>query len=249
MRRALPFVIAIAVAFATAGCGGGSGDQSTAGSLQTAQSAGSTAPALDKPTAAEKAADQAQAVAMTPTLSDMPTGWATDPDTKPRDHTCDIQKSDLTQTANTTNPHNAQFTNEDSSVNLLGGAVMLHTGAMASTAYDRQTSNETLQCVADNLEKGVKENADPDVEVGDAKLSEVSFSTIGEQSKLARIEIPITTQGQHASVYVDYLVYRVGRGLGLLAAVSEFTPTDTTMFQELAETLAKRGQAAEPVAG
>ena len=75
----------------------------------------------------------------------------------------------------------------------------------------------------------------------------MSFPAIGDESKVYRIEIPTESNGYSFPVFVDYLVYRVGRGTGVLAGINFGDPFDQRLLARLGSTLAKRAaEAGQP---
>ena len=207
----------------------------------------SSAPEPAKPpTAAQKAADLRQAVAMTPRLSDMPNGWLTD-FTKAAPHKCttfnDLQKTAQTGTKVT---HAFKDPNPMGGPKVEGAAVMFATLSETETAYRRYISRATLACETKALESGIKSGNPNGTRIGAASSSIVNFPTIGEESQLARVDIPITEGGANADVYADVLFYRVGRGIGFLEGGNGIGPFPQTQLLHLARKLAARGKAAEP---
>jgi hypothetical protein len=224
-----------------AGCGGGSSNSSS--STSTPSSSASSAPAA--PTAAEKAADMSQAIAMTPTVADMPHGWADASKKSSHSHQCDIQKSDLVKTAETGNHMTSAFKMSD--VNqFVGQAIMFHTLGDTEKAYQRYTSHETTACYARVLGKAAQEGAGSDATVGKPTIGEVSFPTVGDESKLFRVELPFTAQGIDLKLYVDLFFYRVGRGIAFDAGENLNQPFQQNIMLGVSRKLAARGKAAEP---
>ena len=157
---------------------------------------------------------------MTPKLKDMPTGWTTDTSTTPRDHSCDIDKQTWWK-RRIRRTHTRPICKRR-----LGGNGRRRRDAADGADGDHRVRPSVkprdVPLRRSGARKSVQKSADSGVTVGEPKLSEVSFPKIGDASRVYRIEIPVVSAGTHASIYVDYLVYRVSRGLGLLAGVSEF---------------------------
>jgi hypothetical protein len=122
---------------------------------------------------------------------------------------------------------------------------MFATLAEPETAYHRYTSHATLARETKALEVGVRSGAN-DATVGTASGGIVHFPTIGEESQLARADIPISSSGFNADLYADVLFYRVGRGIGFLAGLNAFDPFPQAQFLHIARKLAARGTAAQP---
>jgi hypothetical protein len=240
MRRTTLVVIG-AVFGVAAGCGGSSSSppsQPVGGS-----SAGSTA-ASAGPTAAEKAADLKQSAAMVPRLSDFPTGWARDLGTNTsNDKKCKISKAGLVKTSEVGKDHAVSFRKGDTT-EVASVAATWETEEQTQTAYQRTVDGSIARCFARVFEQGAKRGAGDGATVGTAQLSQVSFPTIGDESTVYRVDLPIEASGLTFHYYVDYAVFRVGRGIGALIALNLNEPFDQRFLVKLTKTLAARGAAA-----
>ena len=181
---------------------------------------------------------------MTVQLSDLPQGWAKKLDQSQGQTQCKADRSDLTRTAATNVPGLQEFDESDVHA-VLAGAQTWGSETDAATAYSRGTSMNIIRCAGTGIEKSIRADADSDLEVGHASISEVSFRSIGDESIVFRIRLPLSTASEQADIYIDYVVFRVGRGTAQIVGFNLSEPFEQPLLGHLASVTARRGSAAQ----
>ena len=141
--------------------------------------------------------------------------------------------------------HPVTFTQSDTT-QVFAIAATWHTEAQPSTASHRTVDPNRIACFAGTYREGARIGADQSTTVGKVTVSEVSFPTIGDESKVYRIALPLESSGATFTIYVDYIVFRVQRGIGVLATFNLGRPFDPRFAAHLAAKRADRGAQTAP---
>lgn len=220
--RLITLAAAVLATAATAACGGGSSASSS-------------------PSSEQRAADLKQAQAMVPRLSDFPSGWTQDfskPSGGPKK--CQVSKTGLVKTSEVGRDKPLTFT-QGQTTEVLGRAATWESDAETSVAYRRSIDLTIIHCFASTFEQSVRAGADTSVTVDTATVSELELPTIGDASKAYQVKLPLESQGTTSTYYIDYVIFRVHRGLGAVLALSFKTPFDEHLLETITAKMAARG--------
>ena len=183
-----------------------------------------------------------------PLLLDFPTGWAKDlSSSADSEKKCQGSKAGLVKTSEVGKDNPVSFKKSDTT-EIAAIAATFETEEQTATAYHRTADVKIARCFARVFEEGAKSGAGNGATVGSAELSQVSFPTIGDESTVYRVDLPIQASGLSLHYYVDFIVFRVGRGVGALLALNLDEPFDQHFLVKLTKKLAGRGAAAAPPA-
>jgi hypothetical protein len=220
-----------------AGCGGGSSSGSS-GSISDSQTEPASSATSDQSEAAQRAADLRIAQAMTSQFSDFPKGWARKTSMSSHEEKqCQIDRSDLVRTASTFDP--TQEFDESATHFVLAGAATWATVSDAEKAYDRAASSGIIRCQARVIEGGVPE-------VDHAEISRVhAFPRICEDIVDYRFTYRLSASSNHANLYLDWVILRVGRGTSVIAGVRLRAPFEQPLLKHLVRVAVSRGAAVQ----
>jgi hypothetical protein len=93
---------------------------------------------------------------------------------------------------------------------------------------------------ASTFEQSVRAGAVTSVTMDPATGSELELPTIGDASQVYQVKLPLESQGTTSTYYIDYVIFRVHRGLGAVLALSLGTPFDEHLLQTITANMAAR---------
>ncbi len=227
MRPAVPPLLAIvALAIPAIGCGSSVTETSSNGTAET--------PAPSQTPQQSTQADEAIAHAALLRLSDLPVGWTAAPDDSSDAHCPAIDDAEQ-------HPH-------EESLRFDGGgdqaaqheAIVLATEEEADATLQALVSQDTLDCIAEQTEQTIRQQASAATQVGDVTAAQLNVSASGDRTAAARVTIPVTANGLDVEVYEDFVFSRVDRGLSLIALIAQGSQPDDALRAQLTERGAAR---------
>ena len=170
--------------------------------------------------------------------ADLPSGWQDRGTTDSNRSKCpDVVAARETATARGDSP---QFSASDTTS--AESAVYLYTDdAAAAKAFEGMSSDETRQCLADEL-SGRLEEPTNGVEIGEPVPERVGATAVpgSDDADAGRITIPLSRGGTETGLLADLAFVRVGRGLVLMTFANLAEPLDEELRIELTRTVAER---------
>ncbi len=216
----------LALTALVAGCGG-SDDPPDPPQTQATETPSQAAPTPMATIDAE--GDRATVKAVQLTLEDLPSGWQDSGNDDANRSKCPgAESARETATATGDSP---QFTaSETTSVE---SATYLYTDEAAATkAFESVASDETRQCIADELISHLDEPANG-VKIGEPVPERVGATALGDDADAGRITIPLSRGETKTGIVADLAFVRVGRGLVLMTYANLAKPLPDALRAEL----------------
>lgn len=225
-------VLLLLISVALAACG-------DAGPATTAVTRTSATPAAVAPRSARDGveADRFAARAALLRLSDFPAGWTVEPNDDGADLHCPatdrIERNPKAETDRFDLAHVHSLSQE---------VVVLRSAKAADAAIDALIARETLACIARQIETTTRRGVRPGIRVGRLTFARLPAAAAGDRSEGSRLTIPVSAGGVSTHVYGDFAFTRVGRGVSMMALLSQRLPADglrTQLVARAAERLAE----------
>ena len=223
----------LAVAALVAGCGGS--DEPP----DPPQTRATETPTQEAPTpmaTIDAEGDQATVKAVQLTLEDLPSGWQdSGNDDKNRSKCPGAESARETATATGDSP---QFSASDTTS--AESATYLYTDDAAATkAFESVASDETRQCLADELVSRLGDTTNG-VEVGEPVPARVGATALGDDADAGRITIPLSRGETRTGIVADLAFVRVGRGLVLMTYANLAKPLPDVLRADLTGKVTER---------
>ncbi len=162
-------------------------------------------------------------------LSDLPTGWTVKPSDDSDDAHCPatdrVERNSKAESDDFSLPHVHSLAQE---------VVVLRSAAAANAAIDVLIAHSTLACIARQIDTATRRSVRPGIRIGRMTIEPLPTAAAGDRSEAARLTIPVSAGGVSTHVYGDFAFARVGRGLSIVALLSERLPADGLRTQIVA---------------
>ncbi len=134
----------------------------------------------------------------------------------------------------------ADFTKDDSNVQVQSGALFAEKEADAQKAFSDIQAALSSQCLKDEMRKTVEEAVDPGVVVRTVSAQTLPAPGGSDQSIASRLTVPLESGAERLTVYADLTFLREGRGLAGVFTLQAGSPFPDAERTRLAEVVAKR---------
>jgi hypothetical protein len=216
---------------ALAGCGGADPD----GPAAQTSSQPATAQARTTDTAATPPPqfdDRARARAALVRLSDLPPGWAA----TPRPDMIIRCALLLRYKTNVVTATSDRFHREHDEVQ--EAVVVFRSLRRAREAFRILNSPKGEACVRREIRRGVRSESDQEVSV--SPVTAIRVDRVGRTGRSVRFGTTLTTSLGQVQGYIDVLLARTLRAVGVFGAIGRHTPVDEAFFDRLAGLAAQR---------
>lgn len=188
-------------------------------------------------TGASKSPEQRLAEALLPQASDFPAGWVTIPQRIRANGACRPAAKGAVEA------EAVEFLRRRGRFQLHAGSQSFVTEAQAKTAFTQYTARSVVSCLADALYQTLAGSMVPSdmALVGAASVGPLQLRTTGDGSMAYRVEISVTGPRRTYTLYIDYVVFRVRRGVAWMGAAGLMHPVDSALIESLMARAADRG--------
>ena len=121
--------------------------------------------------------------------------------------------------------------------------VVLRSADAADAAIDALIAHGTLTCFARQIETIVRSGVRPGIRIGRLTIARLPTAAAGDRTERARLTIPVSAGGVSTHVYGDFAFTRVGRGVSMIALLSQRLPADGLGAQVAARAAERLGAA------
>jgi hypothetical protein len=208
-------LLAAALAGPLAGCGDASLDAATTGAHSV------PGPITTQPAPAARETDRSIARAAVLQLSDFGAGWRIEPDNDGKELHC--RTTDWIE-------RNPEATSDGFGLvrahSVMQDVTVLRSATAADAAIDALIARTTLACFARQVETIVRSGVRPGIRIGRLTIERLPAAAAGDRTEGARLTIPVSAGGVSTHVYGDLAFTRVGRGVSMIALLSQRLPAD-----------------------
>jgi hypothetical protein len=189
-----------------------------------------------------KSPDQQLAEALVPQASDFPDGWVEVSKTRRGRMPCLPGATGLMRTATVGPGGQPIFFRNTRQDQLAAESQTFLTEAQAATAFRRDAARSVASCLAGGLYKILARSMVPSdmAVVGEPSVGPLQLGTVGDESMAYQVAISIATPQRTITLYFDYAVLRVRRGVGLIRTASVMQPVDSALIESLMASTADR---------